>query len=127
MDKDRQNNLDSSTNFVSFRRLRLPLGLIGSRKTFQSPNEHVLSGITLKTCVTYSDDCLIFPITAKKPISRLRAIFPTLLRGLFQIKLSRCSSFLATVWFVGHSVSKNRLQVDPKKIKDVIDFPTSKN
>ena len=56
MDKDSQDYTAFSTPFGSFKWLRMPMGLTGSPNTFQSLMEHILTGLTFKTCVPYLDD-----------------------------------------------------------------------
>ena len=68
MDKESQVYTAFSTHFGSFKWLRMPMGLTGSSNTFHSLMEHVLSGLTRKTCVLYPDDCIVFQ-RARKSIT----------------------------------------------------------
>ena len=54
---------------------------------------------------------------------QLKYILQTLRVHQLDAKFSKCEFWLDQVAFLGHVVSKDDIQVDPKKIKDVIDWP----
>ena len=116
-----------STPFGSFKWLRMPMGLTGSPNTFQSLMESVLVGLIWKTCVPYLDDCIIFAKTQQEHISRLREIFQRFSDANLKINPSTCDFFRTKVNFLGHVVSQHRLQVDPDKVKAVVEFPQPQN
>ena len=127
MDRDSQDYTAFSTPFGSFKWLRMPMGLTGSPNTFQSLMEHVLTGLTWKTCVPYLDDCIIFSTTPEEHLSRLRQVFQRFQQANLKINPSKCAFFQTKVQFLGHIVSKDGLQVDPEKINAVLKFPTPTN
>ena len=53
----------------------------------------------------------------------LRIVLETLRREQLYAKFSKCEFWLDSVAFLGHVVSKEGIQVDPKKIEAVIDWP----
>ena len=57
-----------STLFGSFNWLRMPMGLTGSPKTFESLVEQVLVGLIWKTTLRYLDDCIILSSNAGEHI-----------------------------------------------------------
>ena len=116
-----------STPFGSFKWLRMPMGLTGSPNTFQSLMESVLVGLIWKTCVPYLDDCIIFAKTQQEHISRLREIFQRFSDANLKINPSKCDFFRTKVNFLGHVVSQHGLQVDPDKVKAVVEFPQPQN
>ena len=111
----------------SVKRLIMPMGQAGSPNTIQSLMEHVVSGITWKTCLPFLDDCIISSKTAEDNISRLRAFFPRFRDANLKINPSNRSFFQTVLEFLQHIVSKNGLQVNSDKIKAVPEFPTHKS
>ena len=53
----------------------------------------------------------------------LRLVLQTLREHQLYAKFSKCEFWLDQVAFLGHVVSGEGIQVDPKKIKAVIDWP----
>ena len=100
------------------------MGLTGSPNTFQILMEHVLTGLTWKTCVPYLDDCIIFSTTPEKHFSRLRQVFQRFQQANLKINPSKITFFQTKVQFIGPIVSKDRLQVDPAENNAVIKFPS---
>ena len=127
MDKESQDYTAFSTPFGSFKWLRIPMGLTGSPNTFQGLMEHVLTGLTWKTCEPYLDHCIIFSTTPEEHLSRSRQVFQRFQQANLKINPSKCAFFQTKVQFLGHIVSKDGLQVDPEKINAVLKFPTPTN
>ena len=53
----------------------------------------------------------------------LRYVLQTLREHQLYAKFSKCEFWLDQVAFLGHVVSKDGIQVDPRKIEAVIDWP----
>ena len=115
------------TPFGSFKWLRMPMGLTGSPKTFQSLMEQVLVGLTWKTAVPYLDDCIIFSSTAEEHIERLGEVLERFRFANLKINPTKCEFFRTRVPFLGHIISKNGLEADPDKIAAVKKFPNPTN
>ena len=54
---------------------------------------------------------------------QLKYILQTLREHQLYAKFSKCEFWLDQVVFLGHVVSKDGIQVDPRKIEAVIDWP----
>ena len=119
--------LHLAPTFGSFKWLRMPMGLTGSPNTFQSLMEHVLTGLTWKTCVPYLDNSIIFSTTPEEHLSRLRQVFQRFQQANLKINTLNCAFFQTKVQFLEHVVGKDGLQVDPEKINSVRKFPTPAN
>ena len=111
------------TLFGSFKWLRMPMGLRGSRNTFQSLMECVLMGLTWKITVPYLDDCIIFSRTAEEHLERLRQVFERFRATNLKINPTKCEFFRTRVPFLGHIISKDGLEADPEEVAAVKDFP----
>ena len=53
----------------------------------------------------------------------LRAVLQTLREHQLYAKFSKCEFWLDQVAFLGHMVSKDGIQVDPKKIEAITEWP----
>ena len=122
-----QNDTTFSNHFGSFKRLRMPLGLTGSPKTFQSRMEHMLVALTWNIIVPYLDDCINFSKTPEEHIKRLQKNFQRFREADLKTNPTKCAFFQRKLQFLGHVISKNRLEADPGKVKAVQNFPVPQN
>ena len=123
MDEKSHNFTAFSTLFGSYKWFRMPMGLTGSPKFFQSIMEHILVCLTWKTTVPYLDDCIIFDATPDEHLERLPAVLQRSRETNLKINLLKCEFFKTKFHFLGHAPSDNGLQVDPEKIAAVKIFP----
>ena len=61
----------------------------------------------------------MFSKTPEEHIERLRGIFEKLAAAGLRLKLSKCRFFKLQVTYLGHIVSKNGIETDPKKIEGI--------
>ena len=54
---------------------------------------------------------------------QLKYVLQTLREHQLYAKISKCEFWLDQVTFLGHLVSKDGIQVDPRKIEAIIDWP----
>ena len=127
MEEGSQDFTAFSTPFGSFKWLRMPMGLTGSPKTFQSLMEQFLVGLAWKTTVPHLEDCIIFSSTAEEHIERIREVLERFRSANLKINPTKCELFGARVPFLGHIISKNGLEADPDKIAAVEKFPIPTN
>ena len=99
------------------------MGLTGSPNTFQNLMEHVLVGLTWNITVPYLDDCIIFSKTLEEHIERLQQVFQRVGKANLEINPTKCAFFQKNFQFLGHVISKNEWEADPKKVKAVQSFP----
>ena len=84
--------------------------------TFQCLMESCLGEMHLNWCIIYLDDVIIFSKTPDKHIERLRGILQKLQNAGLKLKPSKCEFFKDRISYLGHIVSKNGVETDPKKI-----------
>ena len=63
----------------------------------------------------YLDDIIVFSRMPKEHIERLRGVSVKLAAAGLRLKLSKCKFFKSQVTYLGHIVSKNGIETDPKK------------
>ena len=70
----------------------------------------------LKWCIIYLDDIIVFSKMPEEHIETLRGVFEKLLAAGLRLKPSKCEFFKSQIPYLGHIVSKDRIETDPKKI-----------
>ena len=79
--------------------------------------------------IIFIDDILVYSRSEDEHIMHLRMVLQTLRDHQLYVKFSKCEFWLDQVAFLGHVVSKDGIQVDPKKIEAVTEWqrPTQKS
>ena len=95
---------------------RMPFGLTNAPATFQQLMENCLGDLNLNWCIIYLDDVIIFSKTPKEHIQRLRGVFQKLWEAGLKLKPSKCEFFRTRISYLGHIVSKDGIETDPKKV-----------
>ena len=97
--------------------IQMALGLTNALATFQHLMETCLGEMHLKWCIIYLDDIIVFSKTPMEHIERLRGMFEKLAVAGLRLKPSKCKFFKSQITYLGHIVSKDGIETDPKKIK----------
>ena len=103
--------------------VRMPFGLTNALATFQRLMESCLGDLHLQYCIIYLDDIIVFSKTPEEHIERLRSVFQKLDQAGLHLKPSKCEFFKKRVEYLGHIVSENGIETNPKKIKAIVDWP----
>jgi ribonuclease HI len=80
-----------------------------------------------KFVVVFIDDILIYSKTLEDHAKHLHVVLQRLRDHHLYAKFSKCEFWLDTVKFLGHTISKDGISVDPSKVQEVMDWkpPTS--
>ena len=73
--------------------------------------------------IIFIDDILVYSRSEEEHVMHLRVILQTLREHQLYATFSKCEFWLDQVAFLGHVVSKDGIQVDPKKIEAIIEWP----
>ena len=103
--------------------IRMPFGLTNALATFQRLMESCLGELHLQYCIIYLDDIIIFSKNPADHIKRLRAVFEKLDKAGLRLKPNKCEFFKHGVEYLGHVVSENGIETNPKKIEAIINWP----
>lgn len=118
------------TAFVSpiglYEYVRMPFGLKNAPATFQRLMNDILRDYINKICVVYLDDILIFSTTLAEHKNSLEKIFRKLQEHNLKIQADKCSFMKKETEFLGHVLTKEGIQPNPKKIKDILAIPLPK-
>ena len=104
----------------------MPFGLTNAPATFQHLMETCLGEMHLKWYIIYLDDIIVFSKMPEEHIERLRGMFVKLAAAGLRLKLSKCKFFKPQVTYLGHIVSQNSIETDPKKIEAIKKWPVPK-
>ena len=103
--------------------VRMPFGLINASATFQRLMESCLGDLHLKYCIIYLDDIIIFSKTPGEHLKRLQSVFEKLDEAGLRLKPGKCEFFRPQLEYLGHVVSKEGIETNPKKIAAVVNWP----
>ena len=101
----------------------MPFGLTNAPATFQRFMESFLGDMHLKWVIIYLDDIIIFSKTPKEHIERLRSVFQKLCEAILKLKPKKCEFFKTKISYLGHIMSKNGIECDPKKVEAIKNWP----
>ena len=104
----------------------MPFGLTNAPATFQHLMETCLGEMHLKLCIIYLDDIIVFSKIPEEHIERLRGVFKKLAAAGLRLKPSKCKFFKLQVTYLGHIVSKDSIETDPKKLEAIKNWPIPK-
>lgn len=105
----------------------MPFGLTNAPSTFQAAMNKVFQPYLCKFVVVFFDDIFVYSKTMEAYIHLLHTVLSTLEEHCFFAKLSKCIFAQETIEYLGHVVSKERVQVDKKKIQAMGEWPLPKN
>ena len=97
----------------------MPFGLTYAPATFQRLMESCLGDMHLKWVIIYLDDIIIFAKIPKEHLQRLRGVFQKLHEAGLKLKPKKCEFFKTKILYLGHIVSRDGIECDPKKIEDI--------
>ena len=123
MDSQSKEKTAFTTYSGLFQFRKMPFGLVNAPATFQRLMEVVLAGLARKVCVVYLDDILVFGRTLAEHNANLTLVLERLRTAGLRLKPKKCCFALKEVEYLGHVVSANGVQTDPKKLRAVEQFP----
>ena len=106
--------------------LVMPFGLTNAPAAFMDLMIHVFRPYVDHFVVVFIDDIRVYSKYRENHESHLRVVLKTLRKEQLYAKLSKCEFWLNEVSFLGHIVSKEGIQVDPKKIEVVVEWKPQK-
>ncbi|CAG2236597.1 unnamed protein product [Mytilus edulis] len=127
MDKTDQHKTAFATHRGLFEFKVMPMGLANSAATFERLVEMVLGNLNWKKCLCYLDDIIIFGRDFETALQNLKEVFQRLKMANLKLKAKKCHLFQSKVTYLGHVVSAQGIECDPKKIEDVKNWTVPKN
>ena len=115
------------TRYGHYEFLVLPFGLTNAPAAFMDSMNRFFKPYLDKFVVMFIDDILIYSKSHVEHEEHLRIVLQTLRTHQLYAKLSKCEFWLNSVSFLGHVISKEGVQVDPKKVEAVSNWPRPTN
>ena len=101
--------------------IHIPFGLTNAPTTFQRLMESGLGELHLQYCIIYLDDIIIFSKTPKEHLHHLRLVFQKISEAGLKLKPSKCEFFKTRLEYLGHIMSKQGIETNPKKVQVIWD------
>ena len=105
----------------------MPFGLTNAPATFQAAMNELFQPFSRKFVLVFFYDILIYSITWKEHLEHLSQVLTILEENKFYVKRSKCTFGKEEVDYLGHKISKEGVQVDPSKIKAIMEWPKLDN
>ena len=103
--------------------VRMPFGLTNAAATFQRFTETCLGDLHLQWCIIYLGDVIVFTKSLEEHQDHLEAVFEKLAKAGLKLKPTKCEFFWNRISYLGHIVSSQGIETDPKKISVILDWP----
>ena len=105
------------TRYGHFEFLVISFGLTNAPAAFMDLMNRVFRLFLNRFVIVFIDDILVYSRSEEEHVMHLRAVLQTLRDHQLYAKFSKYEFWLDQVAFLGHVVSKDGIQVDPKKIE----------
>ena len=106
---------------------RMPFGATNAPATFQILMKSCLGDLNLNWCIIYLDDVVVYAPTVKEHLKGLEGVFQKLKSAGLKLKPTKCELFKQSISYLGHVVSEEGVQTDPKKIAAVKEWERPHN
>ncbi|KRX54278.1 Retrovirus-related Pol polyprotein from transposon 17.6 [Trichinella sp. T9] len=101
----------------------MPFGLCNAPATFQRLMENALRGLTIKGCLVYLDDIIVYGRTEEEHLERLAKVLHRLQSVGLKIRPDKCQLMRRSVRYLGHVVTQHGIGTDPEKTAAVQEWP----
>lgn len=116
-----------NTCYGHYEYLVMPFGLTNALAIFMALMNWVFQSYLDQFVVVFIDDILVYSKTEDDDDEHLIVVLQILHKKQLYTKLSKCEFWLRKVTFMGHVVSVEGIQVDPKKIDVVLEWKQPRN
>ena len=120
-------NMVFRTRYGHYEFLVMSFGLTNAPTAFMDLMNRVFRPYVDQFVVVFIDDILVYSKDRENHDTHIRVVLETLRKEQLYAKLSKCEFWLNEVSFLGHIVSKEAIQVDPKKIEVVVEWKPPRN
>ena len=115
------------TRYGHYEFLVMPFGLTNASAAFMDLMNRVFRLYVDQFVVVFIDGILVYSKDWENHDTHLRVVLETLRKAQLYAKLSKCEFWLNEVSFLGHLVSKEGIQADPRKIEVIIEWKPPRN
>ncbi|CAI7796308.1 unnamed protein product [Closterium sp. NIES-53] len=115
------------TRYGSFEYTVTPCGLTNVPATFQMTMNEAFCPLLDKCVIVYLDDVLIYSIDRAQHLQDIEAVFKIRSENRLLTKAFKCESLQDRLDFLGHVISADGVEIDPKKIATIQAWHASTN
>jgi hypothetical protein len=116
-----------STRYGLYEFLVMSFGLTNASAYFMYLMNSVFMTELDKFVVVFIDDILIYSKNEKEHAKHLRIVLQRLRDHKLYANFSKCEFWLNSVKFLGHTISKDGISIDPSKVQEVMDWKPPKS
>jgi hypothetical protein len=116
-----------STRYGLYEFLVMSFGLTNAPAYFMYLMNSVFMNELDKFIVVFIDYILIYSKSKAEHAKHLRIVLQQLRDHKLYAKFSKCEFWLGSVKFLGHTISKDGISVDPSKVQEVMDWKPPKS
>jgi hypothetical protein len=112
----------SSTRYGLYEFLVMSFGLTNAPAYFMYLMNSVFMPELDKFVVIFIDDILVYSKNEDEHTEHLHIVLQRLRDHRLNAKLCKCEFLLREIKFLGHTISQDRISVDPEKVQEVMDW-----
>ena len=113
----------SAGPFGLFQFVRMPFGLTNAPPCYSRLIHKVLQGVGPEIALIFLDDVIVHSQTLETHLRDLEIVFKAYKQAGLKLKPSKCHLFQKEVEYLGHKISEKGIQILPKDIAIVKDWP----
>ncbi|KAJ9542329.1 hypothetical protein OSB04_028835 [Centaurea solstitialis] len=106
--------------------LVMPFRLTNAPSTFQATMNRIFSPYLRKFVIVFFDDILIYSSSLTAHVDHLRCVFHYLQKYQFYVKRSKCVFGATSLEYLGHIISGQGVEMDPKKVEAITTWQVPK-
>jgi Reverse transcriptase (RNA-dependent DNA polymerase)/RNase H-like domain found in reverse transcriptase/Integrase zinc binding domain/Integrase core domain/Chromo (CHRromatin Organisation MOdifier) domain len=111
------------THCGQFEYVVMPMGLCNAPSEFQRRMQKLLQPFLGKFAVVYIDDVLVFSKNMDEHLDHLEQIFKVMQDNQYYLKRTKCEFGLRSIAFLGHIISEDGVEPNPRKLEILKDWP----
>ena len=104
--------------------IRMPFGLCNAPATFQRVMNYILRDVSGIKALVYLDDVIIFSETFEDHLRDIKEVFTLIQNAGLKLKLKKCQFMKKSVQYLGHIISRDGIEPDPKTIEKIANYKT---
>jgi hypothetical protein len=105
----------------------MPFGLTSAPATFVTMMNDIFQDVLDQYVVVFIDDILVYSRTMEEHRAHVGMVLERLRQHKLYAKQSKCEFAKRSIEFLGHFVSEEGIQVDPQKVRTIIEWPIPNN
>ena len=115
------------TRYGLYEYLVMPFGLTNAPASCQELINRVLRHVLDQCAVAYLDDILIYSKTEAQHVEDVKKVLTALASVNLKLEPEKCNFHQQKVTFLGYILSTEGVQIDPEKVRAILDYPEPKD